>query len=134
MLEFKRDARDGTAKLLEINGRFWGSLQLAVDAGIDFPYLLYRLAVDGDVEPAFSYREGIRLRWWLGDVDWLSLRLRDGGHIGAIREFLASNGNMTRGEILRWNDPSPAFEELSQYIGHVAKSVIARLRGSYLRE
>ena len=37
MLEFKRDARDGVSKLLEINGRFWGSLQLAVDSGVDFP-------------------------------------------------------------------------------------------------
>ena len=134
MVEFKHDARDGISKLLEVNGRFWGSLQLAIDAGIDFPYLLYRLAVDGDVEPAFSYREGIRLRWWLGDVDWLSLRLRDGGHIGAIREFLASNGNMTRGEILRWNDPLPAFEELSQYVWHVIRGAIGRLRRSVRHE
>ena len=38
MVEFKRDARDGVSKLLEINGRFWGSLQLSVDAGVDFPH------------------------------------------------------------------------------------------------
>ena len=37
MVEFKRDARDGVPKLMEINGRFWGSLQLAIDAGVDFP-------------------------------------------------------------------------------------------------
>jgi hypothetical protein len=35
MVEFKRDTRDGVPKLLEINGRFWGSLQLAVDSGVD---------------------------------------------------------------------------------------------------
>ena len=40
MVEFKLDARDGVAKLMEINGRFWGSLQLAVDAGVDFPAIL----------------------------------------------------------------------------------------------
>jgi len=39
MVEFKRDKRDGKAKLMEINGRFWGSLQLAVSSGVDFPLL-----------------------------------------------------------------------------------------------
>ena len=37
MVEFKHDERDGVPKLMEINGRFWGSLQLAIDAGVDFP-------------------------------------------------------------------------------------------------
>lgn len=36
-------------KLMEIDGRFWGSLEVAIALGIDFPYLFYRLAVDGDV-------------------------------------------------------------------------------------
>ena len=40
MVEFKRDVRDGRAKLMEINGRFWGSLQLAIASGMDFPVLL----------------------------------------------------------------------------------------------
>jgi hypothetical protein len=35
MVEFKIDAFTGTPYLMEINGRFWGSLQLAIDAGID---------------------------------------------------------------------------------------------------
>ena len=44
MIEFKVDNRDGQAKLMEVNGRFWGSLQLALDAGMNFPLLYYRLA------------------------------------------------------------------------------------------
>ena len=36
MVEFKV-APDGTPYLMEINTRFWGSLQLAIDAGVDFP-------------------------------------------------------------------------------------------------
>ena len=34
-------------KLIEVNPRFWGSLALAIYAGIDFPYLLYKLAMEG---------------------------------------------------------------------------------------
>ena len=38
MVEMKTDARTGTPYLMEVNGRFWGSLQLAVDAGVDGIY------------------------------------------------------------------------------------------------
>jgi len=68
MVEFRIDSRDKKPKLMEINPRFWGSLQLSISAGVDFPYLLYRLAVDGDVEPVHSYRLGVKCRNIFGDV------------------------------------------------------------------
>jgi predicted ATP-grasp superfamily ATP-dependent carboligase len=133
MLEFKRDSRDGVTKLLEINGRFWGSLQLAVDAGVDFPYLLYRLAIDGDVEPVFSYRIGVRLRWWLGDLDWLLLRLRENGsltrRLKAIPDFLRPAGSTARLETFRRDDPAPALAEFSQYVRAALRGAVSRLPG-----
>ncbi|MHB8095579.1 MAG: carboxylate--amine ligase [Candidatus Aminicenantales bacterium] len=57
-VEFMEDARDGSLKLLEINPRFWDSLQTIIQAGVDFPYLLYRIAVEGDVEPRLDYQSG----------------------------------------------------------------------------
>jgi predicted ATP-grasp superfamily ATP-dependent carboligase len=62
MVEFKVDPRDGEPKLLEVNPRFWGSLHHAIVCGVDFPYLLYRMAMEGDVEPQGEYRVGIRSR------------------------------------------------------------------------
>src|SRR5262249_5802803 len=44
MVEFKWDERSGDFWLMEINGRFWGSLPLAIAAGVDFPYYLYQIA------------------------------------------------------------------------------------------
>ncbi|MEM9492589.1 MAG: hypothetical protein AAGC55_25800, partial [Myxococcota bacterium] len=39
MIEFRVDPVTGRVSLMEINsGRFWGSLQLAIDAGQEFPY------------------------------------------------------------------------------------------------
>jgi predicted ATP-grasp superfamily ATP-dependent carboligase len=67
MVEF-RIRPDGTPVFLEVNGRFWNSLALAVYAGVDFPALVARLAIAGDVEPVTAYRAGVRCRWWLGDV------------------------------------------------------------------
>lgn len=66
MVEF-RVRPDGTPVFLEINGRFWNSLPLAVYAGADFPALLAEMAELGDVARAPAYREGVRCRWFLGD-------------------------------------------------------------------
>ena len=35
--------------LIEVNPRFWGGLTQSVASGWDYPYLLYRLAIDGTV-------------------------------------------------------------------------------------
>lgn len=74
MVEFKVDSRDGRPKLMEINGRFWGSLQLAIDAGVDFPVLLAQSA-HSDVSPNYHYKSGVISRWFWGDFDALLLRM-----------------------------------------------------------
>jgi len=69
MVEFKVDPRDGTPKLMELNPRFWGSLQLAVISGVDFPYLILRTARRESFEPILHYTVGKRCRWLLlGDI------------------------------------------------------------------
>jgi predicted ATP-grasp superfamily ATP-dependent carboligase len=40
-VEYKRDARDGALKLLDVNARTWGYHSLGQRAGVDFPYILY---------------------------------------------------------------------------------------------
>jgi predicted ATP-grasp superfamily ATP-dependent carboligase len=62
-IEMKRDGRDGRARILDVNPRFWGTLDLAIRAGVDFPALTCRLALDGDVAPLDRYRVGLRFRW-----------------------------------------------------------------------
>ncbi len=63
MVEFRRDPRDGRFKLMEVNHRFWGSLPLAIAAGVDFPALLCRLALGEKVEPRLDYPAGVQCRW-----------------------------------------------------------------------
>lgn len=63
MMEVKKDDRDGEYKLMEINPKFWGSLDLSIAAGVNFPYLTCRLALDGDVEPVLGYDRDIKFRW-----------------------------------------------------------------------
>lgn len=69
MVEFKYDFKDQTYKLMEINPRFWGSLALAVAAGVNFPYLLYKMACGKKFKPIENYKIGQRCRWLLpGDI------------------------------------------------------------------
>jgi len=75
MVEFKVDDRDNRPKLMEINGRFWGSLQLAIDAGIDFPVLLADTLEIDDVPKITSYKLDIKARWLWGDFDALMIRM-----------------------------------------------------------
>jgi len=53
---------------MEINGRFWTSLALAVYAGADFPAMVAEMAESGAVQPRGEYRIGVRCRWLLGDL------------------------------------------------------------------
>ena len=120
MVEFKV-AEDGTPYLMEINTRFWGSLQLAIDAGVDFPWLLYKLACGQPVTPVTRYKTGRRLRWLLGDLDSLYLVLRDRKtsvplKLGTLTRFLWPAPFRTRHEINRWSDLGPFWWELKQYI------------------
>lgn len=69
MVEFKRDRRDGQLKLMEINGRFWGSLQLAIDAGVDFPDQVARMLAGEHLSRVDDYATGVQTRWFWGDVD-----------------------------------------------------------------
>lgn len=125
MVEFRVD-ENGTAYLMEINTRFWGSLQLSVDAGVDFPWLLYQVACGEKIEPIESYRTGVRLRWLLGDLDSLYLVLRDKTFscrekAHAVFRFILPSFN-TRHEVNRWHDPAPFWWELKQYL----KQLLAR--------
>ena len=125
MVEF-RVADDGRAWLMEVNTRFWGSLQLSVDAGIDFPWLLYRASSNSEIEVIDDGRIGNRLRWLLGDLDSLYLTLRDaeftrGEKLRALGRFLRPSLTRTRHEVNRWNDLRPFFWELRRYIADLSR-------------
>jgi predicted ATP-grasp superfamily ATP-dependent carboligase len=125
MVEFRSDERDGEPKLMEINGRLWGSLQLATDAGVNFPLLLVRDALGQSNGSATGYQSGVVVRWWLGDLARLFrvFKGRPAGFAGdfpspvqAVKDFLGKQPKGTRHEIFRWNDPLPAIGEIVSVI------------------
>ncbi|HYY04241.1 MAG TPA: hypothetical protein VE736_10185 [Gaiellaceae bacterium] len=59
-VEFKRDPRDGTFKLIEVNPRLWEWHGLAAACGVDLPLIAYRDMTGDRVEPVRMRREGKR--------------------------------------------------------------------------
>jgi predicted ATP-grasp superfamily ATP-dependent carboligase len=141
MVEFKMDRRGGPAKLMEVNGRFWGSLQLAIDAGINFPMLLYRLINGEDVPAQFNYKVGVKSRWLLGDLDHLLIRLT---HFGEANGFSHSDSSRLRTclnfmklyerdlhyEVFRFEDRGPGWYEWRIYLRELWRSFGLPTEGS----
>jgi predicted ATP-grasp superfamily ATP-dependent carboligase len=68
-IEYMMDPRTGCLKLMEMNPRFWSSLELSIRCGIDFPYYLLKVAHDEPFESTFHYSIGKRTRWLIpGDL------------------------------------------------------------------
>jgi predicted ATP-grasp superfamily ATP-dependent carboligase len=127
MVELKVDARTGTPYLMEINGRFWGSLQLAIDAGVDFPALLVARALGDLVRGPERWRAGVRGRWWWGEVDYMIARLRhsdaalslpsDAPSRGrAVIDFLGACVRPAADQVFRWNDLKPFLLESARWL------------------
>jgi predicted ATP-grasp superfamily ATP-dependent carboligase len=144
MVEYKRDAQTGEPFLMEVNGRFWGSLQLAVDAGVDFPALACQLAVGDSAEVPASYRIGVKSRWLLGDLDHLLLRVcrhdRDlqlpPGAPSRFQTCLAFSNIFERDvrfEILRRDDLGPFVREASDYATAWIRSAMGVIRRRWSR-
>jgi predicted ATP-grasp superfamily ATP-dependent carboligase len=120
MVEFRTDERTGGVVLMEVNGRFWGSLQLALDAGVNFPAILIDVAGGQSPTPP-PFHAGVKVRWWLGDLARTAsvLKGRPSGYSGhfptrwsAVRDMLGPQPTGTIGEVYRSGDPWPAAAEL----------------------
>lgn len=131
MVEFKLDEKSGCASLIEVNGRFWGSLQLAINAGVDFPYLLYKSIVEGNVAPHYGYKVGVMQRWLIpGDLLWLFASLQDNqrSRLHNFMEFFSSS--QIPDDIIALSDISPTFGAIAETL-HYFFDVIKGSRTIY---
>jgi predicted ATP-grasp superfamily ATP-dependent carboligase len=126
MVEFKRCENSRRLFLMEINARFWGSLQLAIDSGVDFPLLLARIAA-GETPAPVKHRIGVRSRWLLGDLDVLIKVLtkpRESLNLPAnfpsrgrlVWEFMQFWRKDERDEIWQRDDRKPGWFELKKWL------------------
>src|ERR1700733_9132600 len=114
-IEFKYDRRDRQYKLLDVNGRFWTWNSLGNLAGVDFPYLAWRLAVGQSVSPGRA-RTGVAWRDAKRDIiaacqEISRGTLTVGGYLASFRKSLAFAN-------FAFDDPLPAIVELPVQAWH----------------
>jgi predicted ATP-grasp superfamily ATP-dependent carboligase len=108
-LEYKLDPRDGQYKLLDFNARTWGYHTLGLQAGVDFPYLLFAEQLGESVQPCRA-RAGVRWIRLVTDLSAAILEILD-GHMD-WREYLQSLRSFHIESVFNREDPLPGLVEL----------------------
>jgi D-aspartate ligase len=107
-IEFKRDPRDGSYKLLDINGRVWTWHALGPRAGVDFPYLAWRISRGLPIEPVRAH-PGVRWVRLATDIP-SALAAVHAGEL-SLRGWAASLRGPRQGAVLAWDDPLPSLAD-----------------------
>lgn len=116
MFEFKGNP-DGSFVLLEMNGRFWGSLPLAVMAGTDFPLLALQSATEVSLTAHRAGMVGIFSRHVAGDAARI-LRSTGRARWAALGAFIRGFFPPYHDDLCSWSDPLPWFYDLFDSLKH----------------
>lgn len=154
MVELRQEG-EGTAYFLEVNGRPWGSLALALHAGADFPLLALRrtleraaaadIAAPMPAPDAPAARQVVCMNLVPGELDHLRSVVRSSSlptrrRLGLLVRQSASVTRWlldprTRHDHLWWSDPRPGFVQAKRLAGigakaarGVARVVVRRVR------
>jgi predicted ATP-grasp superfamily ATP-dependent carboligase len=126
--EFKRDARDGVWKLMEVNGRHNLSSLLAVRCGVNFPWIQYRHLVDGDLPRVRGQRTGL---YWIDLVRDLGCDVAYAGREPyRLRDYLRPYLRPHVFAIADLRDPMPFAVRLADVGKTAISSARARIRRS----
>jgi len=132
MVEFKREHGNGRLTVMEINGRPWGSMQLPIHCGIDYPLLLVQWYLEHRHPPErIDYNTGITCRSIAADLTHLE-NLWQGTPRGwpvPYPNFLTSLLKISipwypglRSEEINWRDPKPGLFQVARWFAsHLAE-------------
>jgi len=121
-VEFILNRKTGEPVLMDVNPRFWGSLYQSICAGVDFPYLLYKMAMEGDVKSVFTYKVGVKTRWMLGDLRALADYIMTKKRKEVLKDFFKLHGNNLHYDDVSAEDPIPTLIEFMIPLMNLLKS------------
>jgi D-aspartate ligase len=105
-VEFKRDARDGSLKLIECNGRFTAVNELIARSGLDLANFVYRRQLGEAVELPARARDGVYM-WWPVQDTIAFLITRHRGEL-TLRDWAGSLAQRQHLPMFAWSDPVPS--------------------------
>src|SRR5262249_29870111 len=127
MVEFRYDMAARRAALMEVNGRFWGSLPLALHSGADFPYMLYKSSVStASLACQSTYHVGVRCRTMAGDTKWLPAQVMASPKMSFkyVAEYLRAFSPATRYYGWAVDDPIPPLMNFLLRLKNMALSLL----------
>jgi predicted ATP-grasp superfamily ATP-dependent carboligase len=140
MVEYRMDAQTGTVGLMEINGRFWGSLPLAYHAGVPFAWYTYAVLGLGIRPDPPRYRARVRCRYMMPETRRILTLLRCRGRLKnrevasvsgeiceCLRQFLSPR---SRYYVLTFRDPAPFLADMIFVIGRMWRRYLRSRGGS----
>ena len=127
-IEFKIDARSGKPCLMEVNPRLWGAVHLAIASGINVPFLLYQLAMQGDIEPAFQYTKGLTFRC-LVPTDWMHFFSRLSTEKKADLDVFRLLDKDACHATWSYLDPLPFFGQAFSLLDYYTSKELGKFRG-----
>jgi predicted ATP-grasp superfamily ATP-dependent carboligase len=136
MVEYRDDGVNG-ARLMEINGRFWGSLPLAYHAGAPFAWLTYAVLGLGQSPPLTPYRGGVRCRFMVPETRRVLTLLfnrkfiqqRDLALSGPRALLNYAMDFLRPGScyyVFAWRDPRPFLADMLFILRSLAAALVAR--------
>lgn len=137
MVEYRFDAATGQAELMEVNGRFWGSLPLAVQAGAGFAVLAHFVQGQGAPVALGPLRDDLRCRMVATELKRLArivlhperiedpmFQVRPAAEVWRfVRDFFSLR---TRYYLWSIDDPRPFWADLRNVVRKVSRKVRAR--------
>ncbi|MDA3875408.1 MAG: ATP-grasp domain-containing protein [Kiritimatiellae bacterium] len=111
---------EGTARLIDINGRLGGATALTYISGMDMPWLWYQIAIGEKSFDIPQPRVGAKARWILGDVLGLLDSLRN-GKLREVVDVLTPQWKCGHDDWV-WNDPLPFVFQFMDYAAKFLKA------------
>jgi len=122
---------------MEINPRLSASVEIAVRAGVDFPYLLYQWARGGPIDTIAGYRVGGWMRHLGGDIETTLQALGERGRPGVtppVRALLDFGFSFLRPmgyDYAAGDDPLPAITATANFTRDGIARIVSRLRKGF---
>jgi predicted ATP-grasp superfamily ATP-dependent carboligase len=104
--DFITDPRDATPKVMEINPRVPACFRITLAAGIDFSYMIAKLAMGEEISRVHGYRLDVYLRYLPLDCLWF---IKSPERFRAKPSFFKFFGSDQKDQIISLRDPGPIF-------------------------
>src|SRR6266550_545770 len=123
MMEYRWEPESDRFHFIEMNGRFWGSLHLALFSGVDFPVLLLDSFFGRACYPAPGFRLGLRCRYTFPkEMQYVWSRVKDRNlstvaRVWSILEFFLLGANpAVKSDLLFPGDRGLYWERFKRFL------------------